>query len=233
MKLLLLVMLLLITPASVSAHGGRLDKNSGHNCNVASCANSYHYHYGGDTTVEHTSPKSTSNPTPSTPKSSPAPSTSSTSTSTKTQSAPKPVVTTKDLSETEEVAFTTEYRDDDTLELGEESVVQEGVAGVKTLLYKLTLKDNVETSRELVSETITTEPLPKIIARGTKVAAPIEEVAQEVAAVEEEIPPAGPVETVVTLGIMGGLSFLAYKKIAKSAMVGVLKSSLATFKGKL
>ena len=38
----LLLALLSITP--VSAHGGRLDANGGHNCRTGSCAGTYHCH---------------------------------------------------------------------------------------------------------------------------------------------------------------------------------------------
>jgi len=31
----------------VSAHGGGLDGDGGHNCYVGSCAGTYHYHRGG------------------------------------------------------------------------------------------------------------------------------------------------------------------------------------------
>jgi len=33
--------------AAASAHSGRTDANGGHNCNVGSCAGTYHYHNGG------------------------------------------------------------------------------------------------------------------------------------------------------------------------------------------
>jgi len=36
-------------PFKVSAHSGRTDSSGGHNCNVGSCAGTYHYHNGGYT----------------------------------------------------------------------------------------------------------------------------------------------------------------------------------------
>ena len=43
----LLVLLTFQSAPSVSAHGGGLDGDGGHNCNVGSCAGTYHYHRGG------------------------------------------------------------------------------------------------------------------------------------------------------------------------------------------
>lgn len=40
----------LFTP-SINAHSGRTDASGGHNCNVGSCAGTYHYHNGGGYTA--------------------------------------------------------------------------------------------------------------------------------------------------------------------------------------
>ena len=45
--LLLLVALIAQSSPPVSAHGGGLDGDGGHNCYVGSCAGTYHYHRGG------------------------------------------------------------------------------------------------------------------------------------------------------------------------------------------
>ena len=49
MKKLLIVLpiLFLLVASTVSAHSGRTDSSGGHNCNVGSCAGTYHYHNGG------------------------------------------------------------------------------------------------------------------------------------------------------------------------------------------
>jgi resuscitation-promoting factor RpfB len=50
MKMVMLGMLVfafLTIPARVVAHSGRTDSSGGHNCNVGSCAGTYHYHNGG------------------------------------------------------------------------------------------------------------------------------------------------------------------------------------------
>lgn len=45
--LFLLAALIVQSPQAVSAHGGGLDGDGGHNCYVGSCAGTYHYHRGG------------------------------------------------------------------------------------------------------------------------------------------------------------------------------------------
>ena len=44
--LLSLVSVVALAPSMVSAHGGGLDSNGGHNCYVSPCAGTYHYHRG-------------------------------------------------------------------------------------------------------------------------------------------------------------------------------------------
>lgn len=69
---------------------------------------------------------------------------------------------------TEPIPFETEYVEDDTLPEGETQIGTEGQEGEKTIIHKVTLKDGVETGRELVSEEITKEPVNKVILKGTK-----------------------------------------------------------------
>ena len=45
----------------------------------------------------------------------------------------------------------------------------EGSYGEKTYTYSVAYKDNKETSRELIKEEVTKQPVAKIIARGTKI----------------------------------------------------------------
>ena len=51
---------------------------------------------------------------------------------------------------------------------GKREVRTEGVAGTKELVYEVTLVNGVETSRTLVSEEVTEEPVPEVIAIGTR-----------------------------------------------------------------
>lgn len=69
---------------------------------------------------------------------------------------------------TEAVPNETVYVDDDSIYQGSEEVAVEGYDGVKTYTYKCRFVNGVEESRELVSEEITTEPVNRVINRGTK-----------------------------------------------------------------
>ena len=67
--ILSVICLLFMGAASVSAHSGRTDSRGGHNCNVGSCAGTYHYHNGGPATPNpepEPEPESTSDPAPQT-----------------------------------------------------------------------------------------------------------------------------------------------------------------------
>jgi hypothetical protein len=48
----------------------------------------------------------------------------------------------------------------------------QGVPGVKTLTYEVTLTDGVETGRRLIGEKVNRKPVTKVVAVGTKTAAP-------------------------------------------------------------
>ncbi|MGL4624348.1 MAG: G5 domain-containing protein [Culicoidibacterales bacterium] len=62
-----------------------------------------------------------------------------------------------------------EYKTDDTLYEGEEKVIQEGTDQEITKTYDVTYVNGTETQRTLVSEAVTKEGQPEIIAQGTKV----------------------------------------------------------------
>ena len=69
---------------------------------------------------------------------------------------------------TEAVAYDTIHQEDPDLLKGETRVVRAGVVGERTILTEVTTVDGKET-RKLVSNEITTAPVPEIIAVGTKV----------------------------------------------------------------
>src|SRR5262249_43636882 len=58
--------------------------------------------------------------------------------------------------------------EDSSLTKGTREVRTKGVAGVKTLTYKVTLTDGVETSRKLLRTETTRKPVTQVIAIGTK-----------------------------------------------------------------
>lgn len=81
---------------------------------------------------------------------------------------PAPVVETKTEIKQEAVLFATKEESTDTLYEGDEKVTQEGKDGVRTLTYLVTYTDNLETARELENEMVTTEPIEKIVQKGTQ-----------------------------------------------------------------
>jgi len=179
---------------TVSAHSGRTDSSGGHNCNVGACAGTYHYHNGG------------SGYTPPAPKPAPTPA---------PVVAPVLSITTEIVTEEESIIYKTKTEDNAEILKGETVVEQEGENGVKTITYEVTYTDGVETNREKTGEEVTTKPVEEIIHNGTKekeVVMPVEEVSDNNTEDEEELTL---VDTVISLGIMGGLGYGGYRGVKK------------------
>lgn len=91
------------------------------------------------------------------------------------QSEPPPqvqsaVVEQKTETSTEAIPFTTTEVSDPNSTLGVLSTKTEGVDGVRTKTWNVTYTDGIETNRVMTGEEITTDPINKVIARGTYVA---------------------------------------------------------------
>ena len=85
-----------------------------------------------------------------------------------------PVVTTKEETKTEEVAFQTKEVTNPNLPEGSRQVKAVGKKGVRTIVYTVTYTDGVETGREVKSNTITTPAVDEVVEVGTKkVVAPV------------------------------------------------------------
>jgi hypothetical protein len=82
--------------------------------------------------------------------------------------APPPVVEKKTVTETQAIPFGTRRVNDAGLPKGTEKVRTAGVNGVKTLTYEVTLTDGVQTAKTLLSQKVTTAPVTRVIAVGTK-----------------------------------------------------------------
>lgn len=80
----------------------------------------------------------------------------------------EPVTTHEEVQESETIPFEKVEQEDPLLERGTRIVTTEGKAGTKTLTYKLTLVDGVETKRELVKNEVTAGPVNEVTAVGTK-----------------------------------------------------------------
>ena len=83
-----------------------------------------------------------------------------------------PVVTTKEETKTEEVAFQTKEVTNPNLPEGSHQVKAVGKKGVRTIVYTVTYTDGVETGREVKSNTITTPAVDEIVEVGTKKVTP-------------------------------------------------------------
>lgn len=74
------------------------------------------------------------------------------------------------VQETKTVPFESKTEDSSTLTKGQTSIKQKGVNGTKTLYYEVTYIDGKQTSKKLVSEKVTTQPIAQITTNGTYVA---------------------------------------------------------------
>ena len=84
------------------------------------------------------------------------------------------VVTTKEETKTEEVAFQTKEVTNPDLPEGTRRVKTAGQKGVRTIVYTVTYTDGKETGREVKSNTITTPAVDEVVEVGTKkVVAPV------------------------------------------------------------
>jgi len=83
-----------------------------------------------------------------------------------------PVVTTKEETKTEEVAFQTKEVTNPNLPEGSRQVKIAGKKGVRTIVYTVTYTDGVETGRVEKSSTITTPAVDEIFEVGTKKVTP-------------------------------------------------------------
>ena len=91
-----------------------------------------------------------------------------------TNTGAKAVVTTKEVTKTEEVAFQTREVENALLAEGVRRVKTAGQKGVRTIVETVTYTDGVETGREVKSNTITTPAVDEVVEVGTKkVVAPV------------------------------------------------------------
>ena len=84
----------------------------------------------------------------------------------------EPVVTTANVVVTEAVPFTATTVDDPALAAGTVQVTIAGVAGIRTITYRVTTTDGRETKRTVVSDVITTPPVAQVTSNGTYVEPP-------------------------------------------------------------
>ncbi|HEX9999174.1 MAG TPA: G5 domain-containing protein [Actinoplanes sp.] len=83
----------------------------------------------------------------------------------------RPVQTTRVVTEREAIPFPTRRIEDDTLAKGKTRVRTPGVAGVRTLTYRVTVAGGRETGRKLIATAVTKRPVTKVVLVGTKTGA--------------------------------------------------------------
>lgn len=81
-------------------------------------------------------------------------------------------VTTETESATKVIPFEISYQDDATLPVGEEKIITAGQNGLATVTTTYTLINGVRQANPTVTETVTTQPVTQVVARGTKTATP-------------------------------------------------------------
>lgn len=84
--------------------------------------------------------------------------------------SPAPVVTTKFISETQVVPFTSSTIEDATLAKGTTKITTTGVNGSETLDYEVTYKDGKQTDKKLIGSVVDVQPINQITSVGTYVA---------------------------------------------------------------
>ncbi len=98
--------------------------------------------------------------------SNPSPTTSTPATE---QMKSQPVTTYKDVAETAAIPFEKTTAESSLYDKGTTQVTTPGVDGEKTLTYKVTYVDGVETARELLKEEISKAPVSEVTSVGTYV----------------------------------------------------------------
>jgi uncharacterized protein YabE (DUF348 family) len=77
-------------------------------------------------------------------------------------------VTSGQVQESVQVAFTTQSKNDESLYVGTKKVAQAGKNGTRVRTYQIVYADGKPTSKTLVSDIVAVQPVPQVIAVGTK-----------------------------------------------------------------
>lgn len=85
----------------------------------------------------------------------------------------EPVTTYKEVVRTEAVPFERTSAESSSLTKGSSQVTIQGVDGVRTHTYKVTLVDGIQTTEQLLASEVTTRPTSEVTTIGTYVAPPV------------------------------------------------------------
>lgn len=83
------------------------------------------------------------------------------------------VMVTREVEVAEAIPYPTQVKDDSSLYRGQEKVKQQGSDGEKILRYRLVESNGAVVEKQLLEEKVVREPVPKIVARGTRLAVAI------------------------------------------------------------
>ncbi len=86
----------------------------------------------------------------------------------------------REYTKTESIPYTTQTKYTNVLAKGKTKVNQKGQNGSKTLTYRERIVDGKVVDTELVSETITKEPVDKVVLKGTVVGTPMSEAPMDI-----------------------------------------------------
>lgn len=78
------------------------------------------------------------------------------------------VLASYEITKEETIPYKTEYRNDSSLRMGTRKTIQEGKEGSKNVTYHVLTQNGKITEKTVVEEEIISEPVPKIIKKGTK-----------------------------------------------------------------
>ena len=79
-------------------------------------------------------------------------------------------VTSKNVTETQDIPFSTQKKYSDSMQKGATKTEKQGVNGKKEIVYSVTYTDGVESDRKLISENIIQQPVDAVIVYGTAAA---------------------------------------------------------------
>ncbi|PWK13001.1 M23 family metallopeptidase [Tumebacillus permanentifrigoris] len=85
--------------------------------------------------------------------------------------AVEPLISVESVSEeTREITtnYEVEYKDDNSLDVGTEKIIQEGKEGKKNQVLKVTRRNGVKQQEDVLSEQVVSEPVKEIISKGTR-----------------------------------------------------------------
>lgn len=77
------------------------------------------------------------------------------------------VVATREITVDEKIPYPVDVKYDDKLLLGEKQVISPGVPGERTVTYRITRENGLETEREILNQVVKSEPTTEVVVKGS------------------------------------------------------------------